>query len=171
MDFQNYIDSRLLFSVPIYFRSPEEHQNYFEEERQKYFDHQENLFNRNNWKITSDNRRRWELDFERIYFHVLKYTEIIGFIEFRKKENSIFTFVWLPEAKRYAPVMKYKKFRLARGFPDYEIEIPDLTNEEIVEQFYEILEQINNSSRRFRRYYIDKSELENFVHLIDYHNF
>ena len=170
MDFQNYIGSKILFSVPIYFRSQEEHKNHFDEKRQKYFDYQENLHNRNNWEFTPEDKIRWELDFERMYFHVWKYTEIIGFIEFRKKENSIFAFVSLPEAERYASLMNRKKFRLARDFPDYEIEIPELTNEEIVEQIYDILEQISNSSRRFRRYHIDKSELMNYVHLIDYHS-
>ena len=171
MDFQNYINSRILFSVPIYFRSQEEHKNYFDEKRQKYFASQENFYKKHNLEIPSDHKIRWELDFERMYFHVWKYTEIIGYIEFRKKENSIFAFVWLPEAERYAPLMNRKKFRLARYFPDYEIEIQELTNEEIVEHIYSILDNINNSNRRFRRYYIDKSELNNYVHLIDYHNF
>jgi hypothetical protein len=168
MDFHNYLDSRKLFSVPIYFRSQEEHREYFDAKRQRYIDNQMSFYERNGWEFTAENKIRSELDFERWYFHVWKYTEIIGHIEFRKKENSIFAFVWLVEAKRYSPIMKYKKFELKEYFPDYKINIFGKTNKEVSEQIYEVLDQINNSSRRFQRYYIDKSELVNFAHLIDY---
>ena len=171
MDFQNYIDSRILFSVPIYFRSQEEHKNYFDEKRQKYFASQENFYKKHNLKIPSDYMIRWELDFERMYFHVWKYTEIIGYVEFRKKENSIFTFVSLPEAERFSPLMNRKRFRLAREFPDYEIELEEKTNEQIVEEIFIILNQIHKSSRRFKKYYIDTHEMLNYVHLIDFQLF
>jgi len=171
MDFQNYINSRILFSVPIYFRSQEKHSKYFDNKRRGFLKKQEQLHKQFSNEITFKDKMRWDIAFEQFYFHAWKYTEIIGYIEFRKKEDSIFAFVWLPEAERYAPLMNRKKFRLARDFPDYEIEIQDLTNEEIVEEIHNILEQINNSSRRFRKYHIYKDELRNFVHLIDYHNF
>jgi len=168
MDFQNYIDSRSLFSIPIYFRSQEEHKNYFNEKRQKYFDYQSEWYNRNNREITLEVKIQWELEFERRHFHVWKYTEIIGYIEFRKKENTIFAFVWLPEAERFAPLMNKKKFRLSMHFPDYEIALNELTREQIVGQIYTIIDQVANSSRRFRRYYFDTSDLMNYVNSIDY---
>lgn len=168
MDFQNYIDSRFIFSVPIYFRSQEEHKKYFDEKRREYFNYQRNVFNRHNIEITSKDKIKWELEFEKMYYHVWKYTEIIGYIEFRKKENSIFAFIWLPEAERFAPLMNKKKFRLSMYFPDYEIVLNELTREQIVEQIYDIIEQVGNSSRRFRRYYIDTSELMIYVNSINY---
>ena len=136
MDFQNYIDSRKLFSVPIYFRSQEKHREYFDAKRQRYFEYQISLYERNGWEFTTGERIRWELDFERWYYHVWKYTEIIGYIEFRKKDNSIFAFVSLPEAERFAPLMNRKKFRMTKEFPDYEIELEEKTNEQIVEEMF-----------------------------------
>ena len=170
MDFQNYIGSTILFSVPIYFRSQEEHKNHFDKSRQKYFNYQENLYNRNNWEIAATDKMRWDLDFERFNFHVWKYTEIIGFIEFRKKENSLFVFVVLAKAKRYSPIMNRKSFRLSSIFPDYEIELEDISNDQIIEQIFRVIDEIGKSSRRFSRYYINTNEIKNFVHLIDYHS-
>ena len=66
--------------------------------------------------------------------------------------------------------MKRKKFQTAKSFPDYEIEISELTNKQIVEQIFDIIDQIHRSSRRFRRYYIDTYEMMNYVSLIDYKN-
>ncbi len=169
MDFQNYIGSKQLFSVPIYFRSPKEHKKEFAQKRQKYFESNKDIYIALDEEITEKDVKMWELDFARKLYHPWKYTEIIGFIEFRKKENSIFTFVNLPDAQRYAPLMNNKRFRLSRDFPNYEIDITEMTNEEIVEQIHNIIDQVGKSSRRFRRYYIDKSEMINFVHLIDYH--
>lgn len=170
MDFQNYIDSRLLFSVPIYFREEEEHIKFYNELRKKIFAQQERYYNRFALEITAQDRIRWELDFEKYCFHIWKYTEIIGYIEFRKKGNSIFAFVYLPDAKRFRPLMNGKKFIISRDFPDYNIELDEKPNELIVQEIYSILEVIGKSSRRFKRYYIDTSELNNFVNLINFHH-
>jgi len=169
MDFQNYIGSKKLFSVPIYFRSREEHQRYFNVKLQKYIEEQESFYNRPNSDIPGDERIRWDIFFNDKYFHVWEYTEIIGYVQFRKKGKSIFAFVILAEGERFHSLMKYKKFRLSDQFPDYEIEIEGKNNKQIVEEIYSVLEQISRISRRFKKYYIDTSEIDNFVHLIDYH--
>lgn len=170
MDFKNYIDSRIIFSVPIYFRSQREHQEYFDAKRQNYISNQERLHKQFSNEITLKDTIRWELSFESFYYHVWKYTEVIGYIEFRKKESSIFAFVHLPEAKRYSPKMYHKTFRLSGDFPDYEIELEDKTNESIAEEMQRIIEDIGKSNRRFQRYHIYIRELENYIHFIDYHN-
>ena len=171
MDFRNYIGSSIIFSIPIYFRSIEEHKKYFDEKKDRYFRQQEALFHKIGAKIDAKERMRLDITFNKFYYHVWNYTEIIGYIEFRKKENCIYAFIVLPVAKRFAPLMNKKKYKLSDEFPTYKVEIDDLVKEEIVEKIYSIIQIIQKHSRRFRRYYIDTSELENYIHIIDYRNF
>ncbi len=171
MDFKDYDDSSLIFSVPIYFRSRENHKKYFDEKLSQYLKQQESLFHKIGAKIDPNERRRLEVYFNQNYYYVWNYTEIIGYIEFRKKKNFIYAFVILPDAERFAPLMNKKKFSISNEFPSYEIETDDLSNKEIVIEIKKVIQAIHKYNIRFRRYYIDTSELKNYINLIDYKNF
>jgi len=171
MDFLDYIDSSLIFSIPIYFRSEEDHDNYFNEKEKQFLKQQEDSFHNINATFDTNERIRWEVIFNKNYYHVWKYTEIIGYIEFRKKNNCIYAFVFFSYAERFAPLMNKKKFSISNEFPSYEIETDDLSNEEIVSEINKLIQAIHKYNKRFRRYYIDKSELNNYINLIDYKNF
>lgn len=171
MDFLDYIDSSLIFSIPIYFRSRDDHKKYFDKRLSQFLKQQEASFRKIGAIIDSNERIRLEVYFNQNYYHVWNYTEIIGYIEFRKKENCIYAFVILPEAKRFAPLMNKKKYSISNEFPDYQIEIGDLSNEQIIIEIYRIIQSIREYNHRFRRYYIETSEMKNYINLIDYKNF
>ncbi len=116
MDFKDYDDSSLIFSIPIYFRSRENHKKYFDEKLSQYLKQQESLFHKIGAKIDPNERRRLEVYFNQNYYYVWNYTEIIGYIEFRKKKNFIYAFVILPDAERFAPLMKKKSFQYQMNF-------------------------------------------------------
>ncbi len=170
MDFLDYIDSSLIFSIPIYFRSREEHKKYFDEKQNQFLKQQESSFHQIGATVDSNERIRLEVYFNQNYFHVWYYTEIIGYIEFRKKKNFIYAFVFLPKAKRFAPLMNKKMFLISDKFPSYRIETYDLSNEEIVSEIYKIIKAIHKHNDRFRRYFVDTSEIKNYINLIDYKN-
>ena len=76
MDFQHYIGSKIIFSVPIYFRSEEEHRRYFDDKRRRFIENQESIHRQHNNEIVIEDRMRWELAFERFNFHIWKYAFI-----------------------------------------------------------------------------------------------
>ena len=169
MDKQNRRPSKKLFSVPIYFRSKEDHHKYFEAKWIKYLQerisHQQ-LFSK---EITEKDKKKWDLEFKHTHYHFWKYAEIIGYVEFRKKEDAIYAFVIMAETDKYAPIINKKTFRIVDKIQPYKIPLTGVPNEQVIKAIYTILHKVNNCNERFKKYFIDTSEIDNFVHLIDFH--
>jgi hypothetical protein len=161
--------SKKLFSVPIYFRTKEEHRQYFEVKWLKYLQQRLEHFERFGKQVTDKDKKQWDLDFKHTYFHFWKYTEIIGYVEFRKKDDALYAFVILAETDKFAPIINKKSFRIFEECKPYKITLQNKQNQQIVNDIYISLKQINNCCERLKKYYIDTSEIENFVHLIDFH--
>lgn len=164
---QNY--SKKLFSVPIYFRSKEEHRKYFEAKWHKYLEERSRHHQQFDTEITEKDKKKWDLEFKHSHFHFWKYSEIIGYVEFRKRENAVYAFVILAETDKFAPIINKKTFRIFEELKPLKITLKDKLNEQITKEIYESLIYINNSSMRFQQYFIDTSEIDNFVHLINFH--
>ncbi len=169
MDNQKNSPSKKLFSVPIYFRSKEEHRKYFEEKWQKYLEDHARIQKQLYGEITDKDKLHWNKEFKHTYFHFWKYAEIIGYVEFRKKENALYAFVIMAETDKFAPIINKKTFRIADEFSPFKIRLEGILNDQIIKYIYATLEKVNNCNPRYQKYYIDKSEIDNFVHLIDFH--
>lgn len=169
MDNQKHSGSKKLFSVPIYFRSKEEHRKYFEKKWQKYLEQRIDNHRNLSLTITEKDKVKWESEFKHSYFHFWKYTEIIGYIEFRIKEKAIYAFIILAVSDKFAPIINKKTFRIYDEFPPVKISIREMLNEHIVKEIYETLEKINYLNDSFKKYYIDTSEIKTYLHLIDFH--
>ena len=169
MDNKNQSHSKKLFSVPIYFRSKEEHRKYFETKWRKYLQERIRHHQQFSTEITEKDKKKWDLEFKHTHFHFWKYSEIIGYVEFRKRENAIYAFVILAESDKFAPIINKKTFRIFEELKPIKISLREKLNDRVIKDIYETLKNINNSSSRFQQYFIDTSEIDNFVHLIDFH--
>ena len=161
--------SKKLFSVPIYFRSRDEHHKYFEAKWVQFLKQRISHHRQLSKGITEKDKKKWDIEFKHTHYHFWKYAEIIGYVEFRKKVDALYVFVIMAETEKYAPIINKKTFRIFDKIEPYKIPIADVTNEVIVKAIYLTLKKINNTNERFKKYYIDTSEIDNFVHLIDFH--
>lgn len=170
MDFQNYIDSKLIVSIPIYFRSPEKHEEYFKQKEQEYINSKLKQHKKLRLNINKNDKIQWKVYFNKRYYYQWEYNEVIGYIEIRKKLHNLFAFLFLVSAKRFEPIMTRKIFKISNDFPDYCIDMSNLSNKEIITEIYKILKKINDYSRRFKKYYIDTCQIDSIIGFIDFHS-
>ena len=169
MDKPQALPSKKLFSVPIYFRTKEQHRQYFEAKWIKYLQQRLDHYERFAKEVTEKDKKQWSKEFKHSHFHFWKYTEIIGYVEFRKKDDALYAFVILAETDKFAPIINKKTFRIFEECKPFKIVLEEKQNDQVVDDIYNTLKQINNCNERLKKYYIDTSEIENFVHLIDFH--
>jgi len=169
MNKQTKNPSKKLFSVPIYFRTKEEHRKYFEGKWIKYLKERLAQHQQFSKEVTEKDKKKWDQEFKHTHFHFWKYTEIIGYVEFRKKDDALYAFVILAETDKFAPIINKKTFRIFDESKPFKITLKEKLNDQVIKDIYDTLIEINNSCDRLRQYFIDTSEIDNFVHLIDFH--
>ena len=168
MDINNYLDSSIIFSIPIYFRSKQKHDLYFEQKEQKYFQYRENLHKENEFISTHEDRIKWSVEFNRNQYYPWYYNEIIGYIEIRKNRNLVYLFVILINADRFTPNRTKKVFEISEDFPDFIIDIENKTNSQITNEIDKNLYSINNFSNRMKNLFIDRTIYDRIVKYIDF---
>ena len=170
MDFKNYLDSRILFSIPIYFRSQKDHTEYFQQKKRKYLQHQRNLYKRLGGDFPKGEKTRLKFNFDMYNSYMWKYNETIGYIEIRVKLHYLYFFTYLIECDRFQPIMN-KRFSLDRYFPDFSIDMNNISNEQIILEVHRIFDKINNHSGRMRNRHIDPTLFDAISSQLDFHRF
>ena len=158
------MNGKLIFQIPIYFRSLEKHSEEYEKRFSSFLDRKKDLLGSLFNEMLSENPQVFEIEFQNFWYS-WHYTQIIAFVEICYLENSLKSFYYEVDAKRYGPIMNKKKFKYKGKLSDVSLEIHNMSNENIIEN---IILFLNYLKKVYKNYYVDTSVVLNTLPIIDF---
>ncbi|MBN2412617.1 hypothetical protein JXQ31_13085 [candidate division KSB1 bacterium] len=157
------MESKILFTIPIYYRSFEEHGKEYDK-RFKDFKQRK----KKTWGELFDkeykSQLKLDLEFQN-YWYSWSYTQIIKYVEIHLEHNILKAYLHSVEAKRFRAIMNRKIFKYVGKVADVAYLKPYYNDEEIREQIYNFINELRSS---YKRYYVDSSQVENLLPYIDF---
>lgn len=158
-EIEKYLNSKLIFSLPIYLRSQDASSKADTKSVKEYIANQEKQYKKFNLPITQNERCEWEIDFNR-KLAPWKYNEIIGYLEIRILKNTLECFIFKAKAKRYRPSMS-KKNILLNEYRGKIIKINKSTvNKEIVKDIKSFLVKFKKEAKK-GKYFLETEFFDN----------
>ncbi|MBN2287047.1 MAG: hypothetical protein JXI43_11410 [Tissierellales bacterium] len=168
MDLIKYDDAVLLFAVNIYFRNIDGWRKKYYIELDKYLEENRKQFLHGiGEEPQKEDMITWEVEFNK-ESTPWKYNEVIGIIEIKYFNDSILGYLYLSDARRYQPVMRYKRFLLKDELEIISGDISNKSNEEISQNILDFINGIEKYFSSLKRYYIDKENIANLLKLVDF---
>jgi len=162
---QLHMKSKILFAIPIYVRSLEEwHKDYDAREKQ-YLDQIEQNNRRAGGSLGSTERIQYQVWFNQSS-SPWQYNEIIGFIEIRYLNNTLYGFLFKSQAKRYSPTLKNKKITLDTSFSPPSEKLDTNHDQEIKHKIQRIIDLIVRKNKKFRKYFVDTEIVQNVAPML-----
>ena len=163
-----------MFVIPIYFRSFEEHSKDYHKKFEKFKKKRKKMYGADFEKIYSDKSflKKWEIsklemEFQK-YWYSWEYTQIIMYVEIYLEYNKIKAYLHSVDAKRFSAIMNKKVFHEEGKLAD----VADITsgskNEEIIRDICNFIDELRSS---YKRYYVDSTQIDNILPLIDFGKF
>lgn len=160
------MEGKLLFQIPIYCRSLEDHSKEYHKRYTLFLNRQKQIWGNEFEKLKDENPHYFELEFQKQWFS-WHYTQIIVYVEIRYLEDALKAFFYKVEAIRHRPVMNKKIFKYRGKLSDVSLEIHNKRNDEIRSDINMFLEEIKKS---YKRYFVDTSVIINILPMIDFSN-
>jgi len=159
---------KLLFVIPIYYRSPRQHSDDYKRKYSKYLESQKKLWNQVNKNLFDERLKEdpncFFADFQNKWYS-WNYTQIIAFVEiYFDGGTMIKASLWKLDKKRHRPVMKKKVFKYVPKLSDV-ARITNRDNNFIKEKINKFLKYLQ---KRYKNRYVDISQIENILPLINF---
>ena len=161
------IKSKMMFSIPIYFRSQEDSFKSYKFAEEKYINEKKLNWEQNGGPFPDAIKISYEVRFN-MKWPNWKYNEIISFIEVRYLKGELFAFFYVADADRFNAKMPNKKFVWKDNSPFSSFQIKDKTNTEVLNWILSLRSLIVVRINKYRNYYFDFSSIENLSSAIDF---
>ena len=155
---------KLLFIVPIYFRSLEEHGKEYQKKYAEFLNRKKNRYKKFFDKELDEDPSKLEMEFQNCWYS-WHYTQIIKIVEIRYEDNNLKAYLYTVEATRFRAIMNRKIFKYEGKIGDVSFLGSHRDNDKIRKDIFQFIDSL---IIRNKKYYVDKTLVENILPLIDF---
>ena len=153
----------LLFVIPIYFQSLDQHKKDYEQRYEKFLNYKKQAYRKLYTKILEENPTRFEFMFQNRWYS-WNYTQIVKFVEIRLVDSILKAYLYSAKSKQYGPKMRTKIF----DYRSKDADVSDITSSSNKEIRQDIQDYIAELRQENKRYYVDTELIDNLLPLIDF---
>lgn len=159
------MDGKLLFVIPIYFRTLKQHKKDYHKKYKDYLKDRRKANGKQFKRKMIDNPDYFELTFQKRWFS-WKYTQIIKFIEIRHVDSALKAYIYSLESKHHSPVMSKKIFNEGPKLEDvsYIQEVTDTS--QIIQDLKQFVKDLRHKYMN-KKYFVDSEVIDNILPLLN----
>jgi len=157
---------KVLFCIPIYLRSQEEHHTDMEQRKKNFLTEFRKSYDRLN-ALNHFDPKKYETWFYASDWYCWKYNEIVGYIEVYTDGKIMKAQKYFVNARRITKSLRKKRFKYCGKMYDI-VNSEYNTNEQIATELKKFLKELSGKDKSCRRLYFDTSSTLNVINYIDF---
>lgn len=164
MNIDNFFQSKILFSIPIYIRTLNDWHKDYKKKEKIYLFNKKKFYEERELEIPKKKIISWEIQFNE-RSNIWRYNDIIGFIEIKYYNNKLYSYLFKIDAKRISSNISRKRYLLDDiWLPEQQISSSLFL--EVDKYISSVISQLKNIYPKYGKYYYDVESINNLLSIL-----